>query len=735
MEEVSNALRFFTLLLLLAFPTLVCALGLGDIELKSHLGEPLSAQITISDIDGFSESSCFSATDASDSPVFTKASVTLMQGSEGQRLSITTHEIITEPIVNLRLSFHCDTNLNREYVLLLDPAPLTSTEQVATPEPQPASANPANKLTDSTKGQIQAINKHITALTTPRSSNLAKEKSAYNEVAKKPVEAALPVDKKLAETNSERPQSAIAITTKPDLGDKIAAKPIEIKATANKPALVISGGNTNSIALATQPGLASGLNAPIDPAKVEASVVPLTPTDAADEVAMMTTRLAHLEKQITNLQNQNAQLLIEADRAKNSGFKWLDQPSGWLQDLLIVLSIITILAGAEWLRRKILRNRLNRTQANWFESEAGTLATVTSADSSKSNLDNSATTSLNEAVFAQATYDQSSGSSQSRSFTNSPALTSDDKYESENVLDHADVFIAHGRPALAIQLLQSHLTDLPAESPAIWLKLFNLLTKEGAESEYDQAVIKCKQHFNIKIPSFADATINGKSTIEDYPHVVARIEDTWGSPLATELLNDLIYNQQSQPREGFELGTFEELFFLKQISEILNPSKQPNLWTEAKLITEPQHISQPAMNQISADTPDAATTITEAHNELIAATSDSDSQTPLQQATTSPEVYGLTGLEEEAFPLENTQETQPSFLADEIDFSLPSLPGNEIGRESAPEVNLQNAEIVFESERVPALDFKADLPENKSSVMKQAASNIIEWDLPKLDKP
>lgn len=56
--------------------------------------------------------------DASDAPAFKRANITFKQ----------INDVITEPIINFRVSAHCEPNINRDYALLLDPAPLASAE-------------------------------------------------------------------------------------------------------------------------------------------------------------------------------------------------------------------------------------------------------------------------------------------------------------------------------------------------------------------------------------------------------------------------------------------------------------------------------------------------------------------------------------------------------------------------------------------------------------------------------
>jgi hypothetical protein len=290
----------------------------------------------------------------------------------------------------------------------------------------------------------------------------------------------------------------------------------------------------------------------IDLNRTDQIEVPLTSAEAMDEVTVMANRLAHLEKQILSLQSQNQQLQADAEKAKNAGFHIPHAIWEWLRYLGIAALVILVLAAVEMLRRKLLSKRLERAEPIWFDSEGNT---ADEADG-YAEITKQASKLMADPLFGEAS-------------AQSTVVHQPDNDEADSVLEHADVFIAHGRPILAIQLLQNHLADAPTQSPTIWLKLLSLLADEGSETEYDVAVIECNQYFNIKLPSFADAHTPDNSTIEDHPHIVNRLEGAWGSAFAITLLNDLIYNQHSQPREGFARGTFEELFFLKKIAEVL----------------------------------------------------------------------------------------------------------------------------------------------------------------------
>lgn len=540
------------LLLLCTYSSLAFSLGLGDIELKSHLNETLNAKISLSDTDGALDQSCFTATDASDVQAFKKAYVTLKKSNGVSQISITTYDVIYEPIVNLLVTFHCDPQIKREYVLLMDPAPITTPEALANTD-KPAAANTTSeRVANVAPKPKHKAHKPDTNAQTVSTAAANTDIPAEKPKKKRKKSVATSVDQKLAEAYTGK--AATATTPATPAGSYTETSPPA--KTADKPLLVISGGNDSANG---QPNLSLRMETQLDLARTETAPV-TSNTDAADEVTVMTNRLAHLEKQLLSLQAKNTQLQAENERIKSEGFHLSPEIMEWVHRLLIGLGIIGIIGIAELLRRKIMLNRLQQDEAVWFDaSGAEEPEELPDAKSASASI-------FNDSVFNEPNFGQKN------EFANQASLIQSENDEVENVLDHADVFMAHGRTALAIQLLQNHLEEAPTESPAIWLKLMSLLAKEGSEEEYERTVRECNHFFNIKMPSFADALKPDDSTIEEHPHIVTRLEGVWGSQYAVGFLNDLIYNQQSQPREGFERGTFEELFFLKQIANILQSS-------------------------------------------------------------------------------------------------------------------------------------------------------------------
>ncbi|NOT65587.1 MAG: hypothetical protein HOP06_06140 [Methylotenera sp.] len=682
-------MRFFTFLLLFVYANLSLALGLSEVELKSHLGEKLFAKVNVIDLDTKAEASCFTASDLSDVPAFKKSNISLKPNNTGHQLTITTNDVITEPIVNLRVSFNCEPNVSREYVLLLDPAPTTSIESENTNlEAAGNVADNNQKLPHTPIEKNQAQEPKLQA-SVQQTSEAATKPSTPKAVKKKKIKTPVTVDEKLLEaytgkkTTESKPALIEATPTPPNN-----QAPIN-KVSTDKPFLVISGGSAAN-ANPTQPSLSLRLATEIDFSRPD-NAASTNAVDTMDEVTVMSNRLAHLEKQITNLQSRNTQLVEEATKAKIESERF-----NWQKILPIALGAIAALLGLEWLRRRIISQRTSNEAAQWFDAE---VKADIPAVASNNVSGNSQPSRFDEPAFKTPNFTEQPPSQT----TIKVDETSKEHFDLEghaSILDDADVFIEHGRPALAIQLLQNHLSDSPSESPAIWFKLLNLLAKEGSEAEYDEAVVECNKHFNIKAAKFGAISEPNTASIEDYPHIVSRLEGVWGSQYAVEFLNDLIYNKRSQPREGLEQNAFDDLFFLKTIAKNLDSSTA----------SAPQHYLQ---QRVAAEPP---LEIESFNNALFADISPLGEIEPTYEIKTS-EIKTSSKIKPLVFA-EATPGTEVTF--ESIDFSTEQL---------NPKLEVDEA---FEMEEI---DFDAipTAPDATSSAPKAPKANVIEWDLPEID--
>ncbi len=757
-------LRFFTLLSLFCYANLSFALGLGDAELKSNLGEKFLANVTVTDIESAPDPICFSATDIGEPPAFKRASINLKAINGNYQLTISTNDVITEPIVNLRVSFHCEPNVNREYVLLLDPAPISTAEKINASddnvniEPSASDRKKQNRTSHQTNirkspapetaGQVdEAIPEQVIVKKAPKKKQIKKISS---------------VNQKLSEAYTGKKNTSSAPQSSSSLGSKVNAAANEHKPSADKPFLVISAGNANAAEGNEKPGLSLRLATEIDVDRPDEAAVAQPTTDTMDEVTVMSNRLAHLEKQIASLQSRNAELVTAAQISKEENERF-----DWLKLLKIALGLLAAIALFEWLRRKF-SNREIHVKDTWFDDkypeDTDNNLGVISANEFNSQ-------QANAQPFHEPNFNDTPMHHLNAANTQATGIAEKEGLSS-SIIEDANVFIEHGRPVLAIQLLQSYLGDSPAESPAIWLKLLNLLSKEGSETEYDSAVIECNKYFNIKAAKFSDGAVADGSSIEDYPHIIARLEGVWGSPYAVGFLNDLIFNKRSQPREGLDQGAFNDLFFLKSIAKKLEYANPTLFKASSDQPDSDQHYSNEtsvaSVNIENANFNDALFTDIEPPIDLSTESKDEYNDTMLGTKSNfnsfNEETYEVNMIpHDEIQTISNTkdiaiefeipekvaspQDEGRLFLADEINFSLPK---DKIDYATENIANMLNEDIVLDdSENVITdmkshLDFSLEFPnEDKpktksktktSTVKNQSESNEIEWDLPTIEQ-
>ena len=104
-------------LLSISMQSQVFAVGLGDIEVKSHIGQPLLAKIKVQGIEGLKDQACFRlGDDAGQINQVNRAQLKLgnIKGDEAV-LSISTTDVMNEPIVSLSVIAECDSTFQRDY--------------------------------------------------------------------------------------------------------------------------------------------------------------------------------------------------------------------------------------------------------------------------------------------------------------------------------------------------------------------------------------------------------------------------------------------------------------------------------------------------------------------------------------------------------------------------------------------------------------------------------------------
>jgi len=528
------------------------ALGLGNIEVKSHLGQPLRASIKIQGASELKNETCFRLiNDSSAENQLSSANFKLSKVVDDvATLTVTSDQIINEPIVNLSVMAECDANMRRDYVLLLDPIltadTVNSTDEVSSNVDEIISSNendtadtPAQKQTVSTPAVSTKMASHHKQVTNKKSNKNIVLTTGFN---------------------NRNPSETVTTTSKnnTDLSAKNSTK-------ENKSHLSISGGDISNLNLNTSE-LRLDRQLHFTPETAPQALAP--DIEMQDEATVLNNRLANLEKQISVLALTNQKLkadnqfktqqLEQANSLKNK-LDWI----GYILGGGLLLSSLTV--AEKWLRRRQIQ-QLQDSQLEWSkDSEA-------KANFDELNADN---------IFFESGF----GSDSRQKINSDVEMPTENLNEpkivkeaetpfsveefnaDQNILDHADVFLSHGRTSLAIQLLQNHLIDFPKQSVTIWMFLLDLLVKENLQAMYEKTALECKEHFNIKIADFSKTETDSNENLESFPLISSGLQQLWGTPAALTYLDDLIYNSRLEVRVGFHKNVIEELILLRSIAQ------------------------------------------------------------------------------------------------------------------------------------------------------------------------
>lgn len=539
------------------------ALGLGNIDVQSHLGQPLRASIQVQGANAIKNAACFRVVnDSSAENRLSKAQFKLSKSVDDVAiLTVTTSQIIQEPIVHLSVMAECDVNMRRDYVLLLNPLLTTEVKNaiVEMPSENDDKANPINLAEASTAYVETTAQQTIAApvstkVVSTKKQSLKKQKPAKEMNENIVLTAGYSIDK-----------PADSTTQPADLTQNNSPK----TSTAR---LSISGGESanndlNSTSLRLDRQLR--FTPQTAPQALAADI------EVQDEATVMSHRLMHLEKQINTLVLANQKLKaesqvnsqqLEQSHSSRHSFDWL----GYLLGGGLLASTYNI--ADKWRRRRqnqqlentdltwLTKQKLTNNHSEDFDTNEDLFEAESDADSRQQlngDVEKSAESEVASALGTQVLGTQ----------TLDTHFFVEELDSEHNILDHADVFLSHGRTSLAIQLLQNYLLDYPKKSVTIWLFLLDLLAKENMQAVYEQTALECKEYFNIRIAAFTNDQASPKLCLEDFPRLNSGLQDVWGTPAAVVYLDDLIYNSRLETRVGFEKSVLEELLLLKNIAD------------------------------------------------------------------------------------------------------------------------------------------------------------------------
>lgn len=154
----------------------------------------------------------------------------------------------------------------------------------------------------------------------------------------------------------------------------------------------------------------------------------------------------------------------------------------------------------------------------------------------------------------------------------------DEKEDSELVLEQAKIYVNLGRNDNAIQLLNSHIAAAPTSALQHWLYLLNIYRDTDQKEAFEESAKQLHQTFNVVMPqwekiSTVDEFYAPAHTLEEYDYIVDKVTMLWADceeeadkMLQTKsYLDKLLTDTRDHQRTGFSMDVFEEIVLLREM--------------------------------------------------------------------------------------------------------------------------------------------------------------------------
>ena len=548
------------------------AISVGEIDVRSHLGEPFNALIPVS-IDEITlpQIDCFRLVGASrNHPDLANARVSLVTKGDRQYVSIVGTQPANDPVLDISLLAEgCGPTLRREYVVLLSPQEGTSPVSIQppliqatpplaeAPPPPPRkkrSKKPTAALPASPSASLPYTLKRVPAHHVLR---LDYGFDAFSQAA-----ARIALKKQRAHLVSQAPQPASSETRPQDVLVLQGPSPDTGTTPGTVDTSLDGQGNANtapaSVAVAPSGNTASGPNQKSLPASGSAK-----------------------------------------DTSSRFAFSQLLTPINLL--FLLLLPVLAI-ALALWLKARARKNSFSdhndELAADYhdapMESAPHPVATnlnepavddIFGEPVSRSSLNPPSvlTSELPPPEYKPAKQPDAdlSDSGHLPEFSSHDAFTVETTESPDHVLELAEVMLAFGRSGQAIETLRHYIRSQPRQGVEPWLKLLDLYRQSELREEFDSLSKDLHQCFNVAVPewdSYPSHQANPNSplgttlSLESLPHIMGRLTAIWGQAECLSYLEKLLSDNRDGQRQGFALPIVREILILRDILRLNNPN-------------------------------------------------------------------------------------------------------------------------------------------------------------------
>lgn len=615
------------------------ALGLGELRLKSALGQVLRAEISLIGADAADvDASCVKVKiESTEGVLIAPAQVLIRQVGLQRVLNMTTRVSLNEPALKIVVNASCDIQLHREFLVLLDPPQLFAQNQkdesAQTSSVAAAGDLVKRDLAENLNDQQGASSTSTTgtSLATPRASRKEKrnkEKAGNHELA---------LDEVLTEQNRpERKRQSKQRATNKDvlrLSEETlapAAQGLKLSEALSSPS---EAQNIQSLAEIRQAQIQ--MAALLRDEKRPVSEV--KPDQDSQQI------LQKLQSEMAQLKKQSAGDKAALEELKNNSYS-----QNWVFALavlsLFAFAVIALLvvyvrrlqtqAQSVWWqqteekkgieRPKNMEEIVNNVQASYgaeLNQENAKLGETKSASAvglgKTSKLNHSGTQGNNgDALLSHSDQffqqDIAAPKMPTLEDTNtsvfnffSTRASSVKVEEISDVTQEAEFWMSVNDPHRAIEILDSQAKLERPDSPLPWLYLLDLYRIINDREKYDELRTRFSAIFNAYIPDFDSTTSSEPQRhVDDMPHLMGKICDVWNSEEIVPFLQSLLIDDREGKRVGFELSVYKDLLMLIAIAnEVQHGDAVKTQQTSASSQVVSQASNKPAATPVNSYNP------------------------------------------------------------------------------------------------------------------------------------
>lgn len=170
------------------------------------------------------------------------------------------------------------------------------------------------------------------------------------------------------------------------------------------------------------------------------------------------------------------------------------------------------------------------------------------------------------------------------------AATVDEHFESNPVMELAEIMLSFGRVKGAAQALQEYIDTNPQEALKPWIRLMDVYRMAGMRHEFEKVAHELNKNFNVQVQNWedfaegqdhtrVDVVLEAKPSIqpagmpggvEEMPAIMEKIIQRWQSDDVLGYMNQLLRDNRGGTRIGFTLPVVSDLLFLVELKEVAN---------------------------------------------------------------------------------------------------------------------------------------------------------------------